>query len=56
VARQPGACRELEFLGGKPELLRLGHFDDVELAMMIHGTSRTEDGKAGVPAPTTAAS
>ena len=40
----------LEFLGGKPELLRLGHFDDVELAMMIHGTSRTEDGKAGVGA------
>ena len=41
---------KLEFLGGKPELLRLGHFDDVELAMMIHGTSRTEDGKAGVSA------
>src|SRR5918995_7121725 len=41
---------KLEFLGGKPELLRLGHFDDVDLAMMIHGTSRTEDGKAGVPA------
>ena len=38
----------LEFLGGKPELLRLGHFDDVDLAMMIHTTSRTEDGKAGV--------
>jgi amidohydrolase len=41
---------KLEFLGGKPELLRLGHFDDVDLAMMIHGTSRPEDGKAGVPA------
>jgi amidohydrolase len=40
----------LEFLGGKPELLRLGHFDDVDLAMMIHATSRPEDGKAGVPA------
>ena len=40
----------LEFLGGKPELLRLGHFDDVELAMMIHTTSRSEDGRAGVPA------
>ena len=39
----------LEFLGGKPELLRLGHFDDVQLAMMIHTTSRSEDGKAGVP-------
>ena len=40
----------LEFLGGKPELLRLGHFDDVDLAMMIHTTSRPEDGRAGVPA------
>ncbi|MGH7277788.1 MAG: amidohydrolase [Candidatus Rokuibacteriota bacterium] len=40
---------KLEFLGGKPELLRLGHLDDVDLAMMIHTTSRPEDGKAGVP-------
>jgi amidohydrolase len=40
----------LEFLGGKPELLRLGHFDDVDMAMMIHMTSRAEDGKTGVPA------
>lgn len=41
---------KLEFLGGKPELLRLGHFDDVDLAMMIHLTSRPEDGTTGVPA------
>jgi len=41
---------KLEFLGGKPELLRLGHFDDVDLSMMIHMTSRPEDGQAGVPA------
>ena len=40
---------KLEFLGGKPELLRLGHFDDVDLSMMIHTTSRTEDGQTGVP-------
>jgi amidohydrolase len=40
---------KLEFLGGKPELLRLGHFDDVDLSMMIHTSPRTEDGKAGVP-------
>ena len=39
----------LEFLGGKPELMRLGHFDDVDLSMMIHTTSRSEDGKTGVP-------
>jgi amidohydrolase len=41
---------KLEFLGGKPELLRLGHFDDVDLSMMIHTTPRVEEGKAGVPA------
>ena len=38
----------LEFLGGKPELLRLGHFDDVDLAMMIHTTARSDDLKAVV--------
>ena len=41
---------KLEFLGGKPELMKLGHFDDVDLSMMIHATPRPEDGKAGVPA------
>jgi amidohydrolase len=40
----------LEFLGGKPELLRLGHFDDVDVAMMIHTTPQPEDGKTSVPA------
>jgi len=39
----------LEFLGGKPELLRLGHFDDVDISMMIHLTSRPQDGRTGVP-------
>lgn len=39
----------LEFLGGKCELIRLGHFDDVNLAMMIHTTSRAEDGRACLP-------
>src|SRR6185503_6833733 len=27
-----------------------GHFDDVDLAMMIHTSARREDGKAAVPA------
>jgi amidohydrolase len=40
----------LEFLGGKPELLRLGHFDDVDMAMMIHTTPQAEMKKAGVAA------
>jgi len=39
----------LEFLGGKPELLRLGHLDDIDLAMMIHTTAQPEHRKAGVP-------
>jgi len=34
--RQAG---KIEFLGGKPELVRLGEFDDVHLAMMLHTTS-----------------
>jgi len=42
------AAGRLEFFGGKPELVRLGHFDDVDLAMMIHTTPRREDGKASV--------
>jgi amidohydrolase len=40
---------KLEFLGGKPELLRLGHLDDVDMAMMIHATPRPEEGKLAVP-------
>ena len=30
---------KIEFLGGKPEFIRLGEFDDVQLAMMMHTTS-----------------
>lgn len=36
---------KLEFLGGKPEFIRLGHFDDVDIAMMCHTTSNSEEGK-----------
>ena len=36
---------KIEFLGGKPELVKLGEFDDVNLAMMIHTTSTTEEGQ-----------
>ena len=38
------AQKKLEFLGGKPELVRLGELDDVDLAMICHTTSRSEDG------------
>ena len=34
---------KIEFLGGKPELIRLGEFDDVDLAMMVHTTSNPDE-------------
>ena len=40
--RRAGA---LEFLGGKPELIRLGEFDDVDMAFMCHTTSIAEEKK-----------
>ncbi|MFH0847712.1 MAG: amidohydrolase [Chloroflexota bacterium] len=39
---------KLHYLGGKPELVRLGEFDGVDLTMMTHTTSRPEDGKLGI--------
>ncbi|MGH7400240.1 MAG: amidohydrolase [Candidatus Rokuibacteriota bacterium] len=47
---QQARAGHIEFLGGKPELLRLGHFDDVDLAMMIHTTSQPDMKKAAVAA------
>ncbi|MHB1415545.1 MAG: amidohydrolase, partial [Chloroflexota bacterium] len=40
----------IEFLGGKPEFVRLGLLDDVDMAMMVHLSSRPEEGKAGLAA------
>ncbi|QCJ48331.1 amidohydrolase [Haloprofundus sp. MHR1] len=34
---------EVEFLGGKQELIRRGHLDDVDCAMMIHAGSDTPE-------------
>ncbi len=47
VEYRDGLRREgkIEFIGGKPELVRLGHFDDVDMAMMTHTTSTPEDKK-----------
>lgn len=39
---------QLEFLAGKQELIKLGEFDDVDLAMMVHNTPRAEDGLLSV--------
>lgn len=33
------------FLAGKQELIRLGFFNDMDMAMMIHGHNRTNSGK-----------
>jgi amidohydrolase len=30
---------QTEFLGGKSEMIRLGAFDDIDMAMMVHGAS-----------------
>jgi amidohydrolase len=40
-----------EFLGGKSEMIRLGAFDDIDMAMMVHGaSSQNMQAKAGVSA------
>ena len=36
---------KLEFLGGKPELVKIGEFDDIDLAMMCHTTSNPDEKK-----------
>ena len=36
---------KIEFLGGKPELIKLGEFDDVDLSMMVHTTSNPDEGQ-----------
>lgn len=40
----------IEFLAGKPELIKLGEFDDVDLAMMVHNTPREAEGLLSVSA------
>ena len=42
---------KIEFLGGKPELIRLGAFDDVDMTMMTHQASRTKPGLLSVGGP-----
>lgn len=42
---------KIEFLGGKPEFIRLGAFDDVQMALMTHQVSSEEKGKLGVGGP-----
>lgn len=46
IEYREGLARQgaIEFLGGKPELIRMGEFDDIQLAMMTHTTSNPDDG------------
>ena len=39
---------KIEFLGGKPEMIRLGAFDDVQMTLMTHQASREEKGTFSV--------
>ena len=40
---------QTSFLTGKQELIKLGHFDDVDMAVMIHSTSPdVNDGRMGI--------
>lgn len=38
----------IEFFGGKQELVRLGHFDDVDMAMMVHASSNMPERRVRV--------
>ena len=39
---------KIEFLGGKAELVKLGEFDDVDMAMMVHVTANASDRRVGL--------
>lgn len=39
---------QIEFILGKPELIRLGEFDDVDMAMIVHTSSVKDDGRFAV--------
>src|ERR687887_1038935 len=39
---------KLGLMAGKQEFIRLGAFDDVDMAMMVHTTSRDDDGRFAV--------
>jgi amidohydrolase len=42
---------KIEFLGGKPEFIRLGALDDVDITFMTHQSARAEGGKLSVGGP-----
>lgn len=42
---------KIEFLGGKPEMIRQGAFDNVDIAMMTHQSSRADSALLSVGGP-----
>lgn len=46
---------QLEFIVGKAELIRLGAFDDVDMAMMVHTTANPAEGRFGISQSTNGA-
>ena len=40
---------KIEFLGGKPEMIRIGALDDVDMAIMIHTSGSADDRKSRIP-------
>jgi amidohydrolase len=41
-------AKKIEFLAGKAELIKLGEFDDVDMAIITHTTARPDDGLSSV--------
>lgn len=43
IGYREGLCKDgkIEFLGGKQELIRIGEFDDIDMAMMVHAQGNT---------------
>lgn len=39
---------KIEFLGGKQELIRLGEFDDIDMAIMVHSATIQDNVKMGI--------
>lgn len=40
---------KIEFMGGKPEMVRVGALDDVDMSIMIHTTGSEDDRSARIP-------
>jgi amidohydrolase len=39
---------KIELMGGKAELVRIGEFDDIDMAMMVHATANPKDGRVAL--------